>query len=59
MKYFEHAQPALVFIVPLCSLALAVFSRFNQQSTSIWKYDSGILTRRKNSQQRQETETVI
>lgn len=29
MKYFEHPQPALVFIVPFCSLALFVFTRFN------------------------------
>jgi minor histocompatibility antigen H13 len=58
MKYFEHPQPALVFIVPLCSLALLVYTRFSQHS-NVWKYDSGILTRRNSSQRRQEMDNII
>jgi hypothetical protein len=57
LSYFEHAQPALVFIVPFCSIALLAFAHFSQHF-SIWKYDSGILTRR-NSQRREETNNII
>lgn len=44
--YFNHAQPALVFIVPICSLALLAFT-FATKDRAIWKYDSKSLTRRK------------
>jgi minor histocompatibility antigen H13 len=45
LYYFEHPQPALVFIVPICSFALLSFSYFSK-NYALWKYDSKNLTRK-------------
>lgn len=49
LYYFNHPQPALVFIVPICSFALAAFAYFSKDF-NIWKYDSKKLTRKSSHQ---------
>lgn len=58
LNYFARPQPALVFIVPFCSIAIFIFSRFSQ-ILDIWKYDCKILARRSSSPKREEVSDVI
>ncbi len=48
LHYFDHPQPALVFIVPICTFALAAFGYFSR-NYNVWKYDSKKLTIRNKS----------
>lgn len=54
MIYFSHPQPALVFIVPICTLTLGIFGLFENHK-KVWVYDSSIITKnRKKSQKNSE-----
>lgn len=44
MHFFKHAQPALVFIVPICSLAVVAGNWLLGRKYSIFKYNTAMLS---------------
>jgi minor histocompatibility antigen H13 len=51
MIYFSHPQPALVFIVPICTLTLGIFGLF-KDNKKVWTYDSSIITKSRKKSKR-------
>lgn len=43
MYFFNHAQPALVFIVPICTVTVLGTSYFIKRSYSLLEYNSRML----------------
>jgi len=39
MKYFEHAQPALLFLVPGCTFTVLIRALLNGEFKELWKYE--------------------
>jgi len=46
MHFFKHPQPALVFIVPICTLAIVVGNYMLKRKYSIFKYNTAMLSLR-------------
>jgi hypothetical protein len=55
MIYFSHPQPALVFIVPICTLTLGIFGLFSNNK-KFWSYDSSIITKNRKKNERNSEE---
>jgi len=47
MFLFNHPQPALVFIVPFCTLSILMMNFKGQNKISVWNYSTNMMTSKK------------